>query len=353
MDALIYLVSAVLKLWHTFLHGGLGVNENLAWMLSFVGLILTERSLSAPLAWGLYVNARKTAIMRPHMASLKEDYRGKLDEESQKEFSDKSKQLMAEHEVNPMAGCLPMMVQMPVILGLYQMIRRIARPEGGLGNLPYPPVGFLSSNDVASFLETRAFGLPIAAYASMPEETLKTLGTSGDHLVHAITPVVIAAAAFMTLNMILSTIRSFETMDWRSSFAVNMSFSMVAFAFYMPFTILTIAFTGPIPVAIIFYWFVNNFWTLSQLIVLWTMLTIKYPLPREFKEFRDDARRTRYKPLGLRWRALRARMKGEDPAEYVEERKKLRAEAKDRKREDKEFKKEKKRLQKAKKAEAK
>lgn len=346
MDALVYLVSAVLKLWHTFLHGGLGVNENIAWILSFVGLIITVRSLIAPLAWKMYVSARRTAIMRPHMASLKEDYRGKLDKESQAELSRKSQQLMDEHEVNPMAGCAPMLIQFPVILGLYRMVLRIARPEGGLGNSPYPPVGFLSSADVGSFLETRAFGLPIAAYASMPEAQLNALGTTGDHLVHTITPIVIAATCFMTLNMILSTIRSFETMDWRSGFAVNVSFSMVFFAIYTPFMILTLAFNGPIPVAIIFYWFVNNFWTMSQLIVLWTMLTVKYPLPPEFKEFRDGARRKRYAPTTLLVKALWARLRGRDASGYVAERRALKDAAKKRKKEDKAFKKEKKRLKK-------
>ncbi|MCT1564456.1 membrane protein insertase YidC [Corynebacterium glucuronolyticum] len=346
MDALVYLVSAVLKLWHTFLHGGLGVNENIAWILSFVGLIITVRSLIAPLAWKMYVSARRTAIMRPHMASLKEDYRGKLDKESQAELSRKSQQLMDEHEVNPMAGCAPMLIQFPVILGLYRMVLRIARPEGGLGTSPYPPVGFLSSADVGSFLETRAFGLPIAAYASMSEAQLNELGTTGDHLVHTITPIVIAATCFMTLNMILSTIRSFETMDWRSGFAVNMSFSMVFFAIYTPFMILTLAFNGPIPVAIIFYWFVNNFWTMSQLIVLWTMLTVRHPLTPEFKEFRDGARRKRYAPVTLLVKALWARLRGRDASDYVAERRALKDAAKLRKKEDKAFKKEKKRLKK-------
>lgn len=346
MDALVYLVSAVLKLWHTFLHSGLGVNENLAWMLSFVGLIITVRSLIAPLAWKMYVTGRRSAIMRPHMAVLKEDYRGKIDKESQEELSKKSQALMKEHEVNPMAGCAPMLIQFPVILGLYQMVLRIARPAGGLGNEPYPPVGFLSSSDVASFLETRAFELPIAAYASMPESQLEALGTNGPHLVHTITPIVIAATCFMTLNMVLSTIRSFETMDWRSGLSVRMSGFMVFFAIYTPFMILTLAFNGPIPVAIIFYWFVNNFWTLSQLIALWTLLTVKHPLPDSFKEFRDDARRKRYAPTVLWWKAMRARLRGEDASEYLAERRSLREAARTRKKEDKAFKKEKKRLEK-------
>lgn len=352
MDALVYLVSAVLKLWHTFLHSGLGINENLSWMLSFVGLIITVRSLIAPLSWNMYVTGRRSAIMRPHMAALQEDYRGKTDKESQEELSKKSQALMKEHEVSPMAGCAPMVIQFPVILGLYRMVLRIARPDGGLGNAPYAPVGFLSSNDVASFLETRAFGLPIAAYASMPESQLEALGTQGDHLVHTITPIVIAATCFMTLNMVLSTIRSFETMDWRSGFAVNASFSMVFFAVYTPFMILTLAFNGPIPVAIIFYWFVNNFWTLSQLIALWTMLTVIYPLPKTFKEFRDDTRRKRFAPTVLWWKAVWARLRGQDASAYLEERRSLRDAARIRRKDDKAFKKEKKRLKKEEKKKA-
>ncbi|MDY6050500.1 MAG: membrane protein insertase YidC [Corynebacterium sp.] len=275
--SVILIVSAVLKLWHVFLHQGLGMQENLAWILSLGGFIITVRSLVAPLTWSVYRMARKTALLRPRLQALKDQYRTRTSAEEQKELAEKTASVMREGDVNPLGGCLPMLIQVPVIFGLYRVIIRIVRPTEGIA-----PVGFLTTADVNSFLQTRLWGQPFAAYASMPADQLAALGTTQQEVADFIRPIVIAATVFMTVNMLVSTARSVQTMDWTQKASVNSLVMMVVFAVYTPIMILTIAFTGPIPIALIFYWFINNFWTLGQVVIFWLLLEARYPLDDQF-----------------------------------------------------------------------
>ena len=329
LDALVLIVSAVLKLWHVFLHQGLGLHENLAWILALGGFIITVRSLLVAPTWAGFALGRKSALLRPQLTALRDEYRTRTSAEDQKELASKTAAVMREGDVNPLGGCLPVLIQMPLILGLYRVIIRIARPttDGA--------VGFLTPSDVDSFFQTRLWGQPFAAYASMPADQLAALGTTQPEVAAFIRPIVIAATVFMTVNMLVSTMRSVQTMDWSQRATVNSLIMMVVMAVYTPIMILTIAFTGPIPIAIIFYWFINNFWTLGQVVILWLLLERRYPLTDSFKQHRAESWRTFSAPYAA---LLRGRF-GEG--------RELMASRRSSRREDKQLKREKKRARKA------
>ena len=60
---------------------------------------------------------KKLQDIQPHMAEIKEKYK-KDPQKMQKEMMG----LYKKHKVNPVGGCLPMLIQLPVFLALYQIL---------------------------------------------------------------------------------------------------------------------------------------------------------------------------------------------------------------------------------------
>ncbi len=68
---------------------------------------------------------RKMAELQPHIKALKEKHKG-----NQQAFAQAQMELFKEHNVNPAAGCLPSIVQLVVLIGLYGAIGQLAHKAG-------------------------------------------------------------------------------------------------------------------------------------------------------------------------------------------------------------------------------
>ncbi|MHA7967049.1 membrane protein insertase YidC [Paenibacillus sp. CAU 1782] len=67
---------------------------------------------------------QKMAILQPELKVLEEKYKGKTKPEDAKEKQQEMMALYSKHKVNPLAiGCLPMLIQLPILTGLYSAIR--------------------------------------------------------------------------------------------------------------------------------------------------------------------------------------------------------------------------------------
>lgn len=95
-----------------FLNGLIG---NMGWAI--LGLTLIIKALLLPLAWKSYVSMAKMKDLQPEMLAIKEragDDRQKLQTEMMR--------LYREKKVNPAAGCLPILLQIPIFFSLYKVI---------------------------------------------------------------------------------------------------------------------------------------------------------------------------------------------------------------------------------------
>ena len=68
---------------------------------------------------------KRMQALQPEINALKEKYK-----DDQQKFVQKQMELWKKHGVSPMSGCLPMMVQMPVFLGFFTMIRSAIELRG-------------------------------------------------------------------------------------------------------------------------------------------------------------------------------------------------------------------------------
>ncbi|WP_311406714.1 membrane protein insertase YidC [Liquorilactobacillus uvarum] len=81
------------------------------------------RVILLPLMFYQTKSMRKTTELQPKLKKLQRKYSAK-DTETQAKLREEQQKLYAEAGVNPVAGCLPILVQMPILLALYQAILR-------------------------------------------------------------------------------------------------------------------------------------------------------------------------------------------------------------------------------------
>ncbi|MFC3851592.1 membrane protein insertase YidC [Salinispirillum marinum] len=93
----------------TFIHGFAG-----NWGLTIILLTLTVKIIFSPLSAASYRSMARMRKFAPKLAKLKDMYgddRQKIAQETMK--------LYKKEKINPLGGCLPMLVQMPVFIALY------------------------------------------------------------------------------------------------------------------------------------------------------------------------------------------------------------------------------------------
>lgn len=94
-----------------------GLGSHLAYGLAILVLTVIVRTIILPLSIKQFKNSKAMQKLQPEMAKLREKH--KDDPRKQQEEMMK---LYQEHQVNPLAGCLPLIVQMPIFFALYRSI---------------------------------------------------------------------------------------------------------------------------------------------------------------------------------------------------------------------------------------
>jgi YidC/Oxa1 family membrane protein insertase len=100
--------------------------------LSIVIVTVLIRIVLLPLMIKQTKSAKAMQAIQPEMAKLREKYSAK-DQKTQQKLQQEMMAMFQEHGVNPLAGCLPLFIQMPILLGFYHAIMR----TGEIGNQPF------------------------------------------------------------------------------------------------------------------------------------------------------------------------------------------------------------------------
>ncbi|WP_277630689.1 membrane protein insertase YidC [Atopococcus tabaci] len=98
-----------------------------------VGIILFTvliRIILLPLTHFQTKSMRKMSDVNPQLQELREQYSAR-DTETQEKLREETARLYEEAGVNPYMGCLPLLVQMPVLIALYQAISRTPQLSSG------------------------------------------------------------------------------------------------------------------------------------------------------------------------------------------------------------------------------
>lgn len=100
-----------------------------------VAVTIIIRLVLLPLMIKQTQSSKKMQEVQPELNALKEKYKSK-DAVTQEKYRTEMQKVMSERKINPVAGCLPVLVQMPILIGFYHAISRMNNtPEIDLGSI--------------------------------------------------------------------------------------------------------------------------------------------------------------------------------------------------------------------------
>jgi YidC/Oxa1 family membrane protein insertase len=127
------LVSQALLNFMNLLHRWVG-----SYGLAIILLTACVKAVLWPLQNKANQSMRRMSALAPKMQALKEKYK-----DDPTRMNQEVMKLYKEHGVNPVGGCLPMMIQIPIFFGLFSMLGQVAE----LRNAPFLWVKDLSQPD--------------------------------------------------------------------------------------------------------------------------------------------------------------------------------------------------------------
>lgn len=239
MTPLYYAVSGILLVWHElFTRVGLDPAGGWSWALAIVGLTVTIRALLIPLFVKQIKSSRNMQLLQPHIKELQKKYghdRERLAQEQMK--------LWKEHNTNPFASCLPLLLQMPVFFALFRVIDQAAK-NGAEGAR-----GFMTAETAEQLQEAIFLGGRIA-------DTLIGATHVETRIIAVVMVITMCATQFLTQRQLMSKNMPPDALSGPYAQQQKMLLYVLPFVF----AIGGIAF----PVGVLIYWTTSNFWTMGQ-----------------------------------------------------------------------------------------
>lgn len=263
LDWIYWAISWILLTWHS-VWDALGVSDgrvlgtNWAWILAIIFLVVTVRVILFPIFVKQIKSQRAMQALQPKVKELQEKHKGDR-ETLQKEMME----LYRKEKANPLMGCLPMFLQIPVFLGLFHVLRRLNPAKSEQNKQLY---GW-TIEQFDSAANASLFNAPIAGKFSSTAEELARLGASGT--------TVKIMAGILVLIMITTTYLTSRQMILKTGWAEDPQQRMIQrlMLYGIPASLLISG--GIFPIGVIIYWVTNNLFTLGQ--QQWVLR--KYPPP--------------------------------------------------------------------------
>ncbi len=92
--------------------------------LAIIVLTLVIRFVLLPLTWASMKSQRMMQSLQPEMNKIKEKFKDDKTAQSQELMK-----FYQKNGINPLASCLPMLIQLPVMIALYQVLRNISQDQ--------------------------------------------------------------------------------------------------------------------------------------------------------------------------------------------------------------------------------
>jgi YidC/Oxa1 family membrane protein insertase len=245
LDWLYTAIAWVMKTWHSLFATFLDPAGGLSWALAIVFLVVTIRVLLFRLFVKQVKSQRAMQEIQPEIQKLRKQYGS-----DKQGFSQAMMALQKERGVNPLAGCLPLLPQVPVFISLFHVLRRLTPGSQGL---------YSWSTELTHMAATaKLFGAPISSSFNMKEPKLSAiLGIPA-----SLTDIRIVCALLIVI-MCCTTFFTQKQIQKRSGPVEGQAATVQRLMLYgMPVSLLVSGFF--FPVGVLVYWFTNNLWTLGQ-----------------------------------------------------------------------------------------
>lgn len=242
-----WLVSVIMVAFHDGLSSaGMPPAAGLTWTLAIVGLVLVIRAALIPVFLAQVRAQRRTSRLQPDLKELQDRYKGRTDQASRQAMAQEQMALYRKHGTNPFSACLPLLIQAPFFLALFQVLSGVSNAsQQGTG------IGAMGPAQVAQFDSASIFGAPLSA---------SLVHGGGDPATVAVLAVamilLMIGCQFLTQRLVAA--RAMGTQDPGSPLVRQQK--ILLYVLPLVFGVGGIFF----PIGVLAYWTVSNLWTLGQ-----------------------------------------------------------------------------------------
>ena len=220
-----------------------------AWVLSIIGLTIVVRLLIMPLFVKQIRASRGMQLLQPELQELQAKYKGKKDPESRQRMNEEMMALYRKHGTNPMASCLPILVQMPIFFALFRVLASLGAVASG--KYGRPSIGPLTQQLAEQVQNSSVFG------ASLSSSFL----SSSDTQVKVVTvAMIIIMSVTQWYTMAQLSMKNMSTESLNSDNPMTRSQRMMLYVMPVVFAVSGVNFQ----IGVLVYWVISNLWTMGQ-----------------------------------------------------------------------------------------
>lgn len=119
-------------------------------------------------------------IMQPELQAIQKKYKGKKDQESMMKMNEETQALYSKYGVSAMGSCVQLLIQMPILLGLYQVIYNIPAYVSSVKTHFMPVVeGIIGTNGyketLTDFVEKIGLARPALNFSGTEEQAVNSI----------------------------------------------------------------------------------------------------------------------------------------------------------------------------------
>jgi YidC/Oxa1 family membrane protein insertase len=215
-----------------FFHDSVGFS----WGLSIIALTVCVRALLVPLTLKQYHSMQALQRLAPEIKSLQEKYK-----DDKQRLNQEMMKFYQENKVNPFGSCLPLLLQLPVFISLFYMLRKdlkvdICGPESQIAKVAaqmHTTITHVGCNEVVP---------GSAKFGFIPDLTAPATGWV----------LVVLLVMYIASQLGSSLLMMAPTAD------KNQRYLMLA----LPFVF--VLFVRTFPAGLLVYWITTNVWTVGQ-----------------------------------------------------------------------------------------
>ncbi|MFV0405982.1 MAG: membrane protein insertase YidC [Propioniciclava sp.] len=243
MQPIYWAISGMLVGFHWLYSQAMDPGSGLVWFLTIVSMTVVIRTLMIPLFVRQINSSRKMQLVAPKAKALQEKYGS-----DRERYGQEVMKLYQEEGVNPAASCLPLILQMPIFIGLFTVLNGASRGNA-VGSF------FRENPDLVSSLQNATlFGAKISG------TFLPIAGWGATQWVALVLILSMTATLFITQLQLMRKNMPPEALEG----PMAQQQKLMIYIFPVMYLFMGVN----IPIGVMIYWLASNVWTLAQQYIL-------------------------------------------------------------------------------------
>jgi YidC/Oxa1 family membrane protein insertase len=249
LNWLYIIVTKVVLVIHSVLAPLFGDSSGVTWGLSVFFLTILVRILLFPLFVKQIRSQRAMSELAPKLKELQTKHKN-----DRERLGSETMALYKQNGVNPLMGCLPLVLQAPVFYALFHVLRYISNHGGNNVPSSFKPEYGWTTDLLQSAGHAKVFGVPLALGFKTASKAA-TFGASADtvKIITVVAIVVMAATTFLTQRQLMAR---------NAASGTPMASQQKMMLYVLPplFAVFGINFQ----MGVLIYWVTTNVWSLGQ-----------------------------------------------------------------------------------------